>query len=154
MKILLKFNQRYGFTPVESRVILILVSTFIVGIGIKGVKSFYMSTPEYDYKSLDSAFIALSDTQNFVTARPRDSGDNRMSTPNKVGISIININQATKDDLLQLPGVGDTIAERIVSYRNRIGRFKSIKELMHVHGIGKKKFEKIESLVTTGADNE
>ena len=55
----------------------------------------------------------------------------------------ININTATADLLITLPGVGDSIAERIIKHRTEVGEFKSVSELLAIKGIGEKKFEKI-----------
>ncbi len=55
----------------------------------------------------------------------------------------ININQAGRDELIKLPGVGGVLARRIIEYRNQRGVFSSIDELIKVKGIGDKKLEKI-----------
>ena len=60
----------------------------------------------------------------------------------------IDLNLAQADDLALLPGIGDTIAERIVRYRTETGPFHGIEEIMKVDGIGKKKFEKIKDYIT------
>ena len=49
-----------------------------------------------------------------------------------------------------LPGIGDTIAQRIVAYREQHGPFKNIDELKNVDGIGDKKFAAIRGAVTVG----
>ncbi len=54
------------------------------------------------------------------------------------GISKININTATIEELAQLKGVGEKIAESIVKYREEIGLFKSVADLEQVKGIGPK----------------
>lgn len=56
----------------------------------------------------------------------------------------IDLNSATVDQLTSLPGVGPTLAGRIVAYREEAGRFGSIDELLNVKGIGEKNFQKIE----------
>ena len=56
----------------------------------------------------------------------------------------VNLNTATVEQLTTLPGVGPTLAARIVEYRERAGQFGSAEELMNVKGIGEKNFEKIE----------
>lgn len=54
----------------------------------------------------------------------------------------ININTATESELAaNIPGVGESIAKRIVEYRNYNGDFASIDEIKNVSGIGDKKFE-------------
>lgn len=60
----------------------------------------------------------------------------------------IDINSAGVDDLVLLPGVGPKTAERILSYRQENGKFKSVEDLMNVKGIGQKKFNKLKSSVT------
>ena len=53
----------------------------------------------------------------------------------------ININKASVDDLMQLKGIGQKYAERIVEYREKNGLFKQIEDIMNVKGIGSKIFE-------------
>ncbi len=54
----------------------------------------------------------------------------------------ININTASKEDLMSLNGIGDSISERIISYR-KDSRFNSIEDIKNVNGIGDAIFEKI-----------
>ena len=60
----------------------------------------------------------------------------------------IDLNTASLTDLQTLPGVGASLAQRILDYRKENGGFKSIEELMNVKGIGEKSFEKIRPLVS------
>lgn len=48
----------------------------------------------------------------------------------------LDLNQADRVELMQLPGVGETIADRIVEYRDENGPFESIDDLRHVKGVG------------------
>ncbi|MCQ4923739.1 helix-hairpin-helix domain-containing protein [Tissierella carlieri] len=58
----------------------------------------------------------------------------------------ININTCSKEDLISLPGIGETIAGRIIEYRST-NPFKSIEDIKNVSGIGDKKFEGIKELI-------
>lgn len=59
----------------------------------------------------------------------------------------INLNKATKEELMTLPGVGDSRAENIIQYRNENGGFKNIDEIMLISGIKEGLFEKIKDLI-------
>lgn len=60
----------------------------------------------------------------------------------------ININTATKEELETIPGIGPALAERIIEYRNKNGKFKSIEDLKNVSGIGDKLFESLKENIT------
>ena len=62
----------------------------------------------------------------------------------------ININKATVEELVQIKGIGQKYAERIISFRDKNGPFNKIEDIMNVKGIGPKKFELIKDLITTG----
>lgn len=61
--------------------------------------------------------------------------------------SKISINDSDADQLDQLPGVGPSIASKIVDYRERNGPFRSLEQLTEVSGIGPKMLENIKDLV-------
>lgn len=62
--------------------------------------------------------------------------------------TLVHLNTAQDWELENLPGIGRSYAERILAYRDSIGRFDSIQQLMDVHGIGPAKFEKIAPYIT------
>lgn len=59
----------------------------------------------------------------------------------------ININTATEEELDTLPGIGPSTASKIIEYRTKNGKFKSIEEIKEVSGIGDAKYEKIKDLI-------
>jgi competence protein ComEA len=62
----------------------------------------------------------------------------------------ININTASRSELMDLPGIGSSLSERIVDYRNTHGSFRTIEDLRRVSGIGEKRFEAIMNRITVG----
>ena len=63
----------------------------------------------------------------------------------------VNLNTATKDELIALPGIGPAKAQAILDYRAQHGGFRSVEELKDVKGIGAKRFEKLKGDLTVGA---
>lgn len=62
----------------------------------------------------------------------------------------ININTATVSELDLLPGVGEVIAERIVSFRKENGPFRSVDDLIHVEGVSDRTIDGFRDQVTVG----
>mgnify|MGYP001595060996 CR=1 FL=1 len=62
--------------------------------------------------------------------------------------AIVNINKATAQELETIRGIGPSIAERIIKYREEKGPFKQPQDLVSVRGVGGAKFEKIKSQIT------
>ena len=58
--------------------------------------------------------------------------------------SVVNINTATKEELMRLNGVGEKKAETIIEYREENGLFNKKEDLMNIPGIGQKTFENLQ----------
>ena len=67
--------------------------------------------------------------------------------PGGEGDALININLATKEELMKLNGVGEAKAELIITYRQAKGGFKDIKDIMKIKGIKQKFFDKIKDKI-------
>lgn len=60
----------------------------------------------------------------------------------------ININTATKEELMTITGIGEVYATRIIEYRELIGHFTCLEELLEIKGIGEKRLAKWKPFLT------
>ena len=60
---------------------------------------------------------------------------------------LININTATKEELMTIPNIGESKADKIIEYRNK-DKFEKIEDILNVSGIGESIFEKIKTYIT------
>lgn len=73
----------------------------------------------------------------------------RMEAQKLILFSIpLDLNKVSVEDLCLIPDIGESIAREIVSYRNKIGKFRSIEELKSVKGIGEVKFQSIKKYLS------
>ena len=80
-----------------------------------------------------------------------NNSDSNMSTIDYVAdthSTCVNINTASKEILMSLPGIGEVKATAIIAYRQEYGRFNTKEELKNVSGIGDKTYEKLAQLIT------
>ena len=66
---------------------------------------------------------------------------------NTSAINGININKAQEKELTTLPGIGTSLASKIIQYRNENGKFNKKEEIKNVNGVGEKKYEDIKDLI-------
>ena len=62
----------------------------------------------------------------------------------------VDLNRASQEELERLPGVGPVMAERILSLRKSVGRFRGLEELQSIRGIGSATIERLRPLVIIG----
>ena len=95
--------------------------------------------PNKNEKELDQekAYIT-SESGNNVIVKDKIEGGKKQK---------VNINEAKQEDFEQLPGIGPSIAKKIVEYREQNGKFTSIDELQEVKGIGEAKFKNIKEYI-------
>lgn len=89
-------------------------------------------------------FMILNPNDHYVQLIPQQSAPSgKLSNP-------ININTATIDELVLLPGIGENTANKILSYRQENGPFDSISDLSNVTGIGPETLREISNYITVG----
>ncbi|RPI06280.1 MAG: helix-hairpin-helix domain-containing protein [Ignavibacteriae bacterium] len=133
-----RFADWMALTKTERKVILFLTATLLAGAGIRLVQATFPSAPNFDYHASDSTFAALS-----AAPDDRSAGTEGIEEPS----GKLNINTATRQQLLDLPGIGEVTAKRILEYRAATGKFISVDDLRAVKGMSGKKIETLRPLV-------
>lgn len=112
-------------------------------------------TKQADISKVNLAY-QLSDGQKlYIPSINEKETENYISEENEEGIieniqdnnEKININTATQTEFETLPGIGPSIAYKIVEYRKENGKFKNIEDLKKISGIGENKYKQIENFV-------
>lgn len=115
------------------------------------------ATKEADLNQINLAYI-LEDGQKIYIPNKNEkidedeyitegNGNNIGNNSQKEGEKV-NINEAMQTELEELPGIGPSLASRIIEYREQNGEFKKIEELQNVKGIGDAKYNDIKDKVT------
>ncbi len=90
-------------------------------------------------------FPCVDEASNYSLLESEDTkGKEGVSSDN----SLVNINSATVEELMKLPGIGEVRAKKIISYREANGSFKSVTEIKKIDGIKDKLYDDIKGLIT------
>jgi comEA protein len=142
MSIWTKLNPNNFFTKEEIKILLFLILFTTGGVILKNFDEiFQIQKPKNQFENtdIDSILVAVFsdekiDKSETIINPKRDNSLKKHS---------IDLNKATVEELIKLPGIGENTAMKIIEYRQRFGGFKKIEELMRVERIGQKTFEKI-----------
>lgn len=161
------------FTRQEQRIAILLAILILLGIGLTLAKRFQpgwvmrlsMGEPDFDVveeevstqPEYDRDIAAAKSNQAAASTQdikpPNESGALNMSHQRASGDIRININTASKEELITLPGIGPVLAQRIIDYRQKYGKFGSIREITGVSGIGDVTLRKFMDNITLGNDD-
>jgi competence protein ComEA len=104
------------------------------------------ATTQVDLTKVNLAYI-LSDGEKIYIPSVNDEDCESENTSTQTGSTKVNINTATQEQLEVLNGIGESLAQSIVDYRNKNGKFSAIEDIKNVSGIGDSKFEKIKDYI-------
>ena len=94
-----------------------------------------------------SSSVPVDDTSGSAAAQPDETSDTAESG-NEDPTFPVNLNTATLEQLDTVPGIGEVIAERILAYRESVGQFQTVEELLNVKGIGEKTLQEMREYLT------
>jgi competence ComEA-like helix-hairpin-helix protein len=147
-------HEKLGFTHTEVRVVVFLGWMLLAGLGVRWARERYFpddhqGIPTFDYTRDDSVFIARSELIDSLEAPPAppSPGHRSKTASGTLQPNSIDLNAATREQLIQLPGIGPQFADRILRFREEHGPFGAIDDLTRVRGIGPKKLAKIRPFV-------
>ena len=107
----------------------------------------YVNQAEYVYDAERVSIPTAGEAEELRT----DAGAER-ETPlqgaGQTGNGLININTASRTELMEIPGIGESKADRIISYRENHGRFGSVDEIRNVSGIVSVIYEGLKDYIT------
>ena len=96
-------------------------------------------------KASASSATAAAATEDGADAAPKKRTPKELSGK-------LNVNTASEDQLMLLPGVGPAMSDRIIGYRAKYGSFKRVADLRKVKGIGYKTLKKLEPYLDVKGD--
>ena len=147
-----RLSDWLALTGTERKVILFLSGTVLVGAGIRLYQETFPSVPRFDYTTSDSTFAALSQKETEGSSADKslvvDSNAEESTAEDDTATTRVNINIASKQELMTLPGIGEVMSDRIIAYRTDVGLFQSIEELRKVKGLSKRKLEQLTPFIT------
>lgn len=122
-----------GFSRNETAVLLFLIITFIAGMGVWFYRTRWAPLPDIQVDA---------EVEERISKGLIEVDDAEVVENDTLHMKLL-LNSAEREDLEGLPGIGVTIAGRIVEYRRQHGEFHSLDELLKIKGIGPKTLERI-----------
>ena len=105
------------------------------------------NNPDFEYITMASGDGASDVGSGGVGSSGSSGSGNSSGGGSLTGYSVVNINTATQTELESLPGIGPSLALKIINYRNQNGKFSSVEEIKNVSGIGDSKFEAMKKYI-------
>lgn len=141
---------------IKNIVIILLILAAVLGLILSRIQpkvgeldekiTFYSKSPENaEISTKTEGQEGQNQTESDANSSDNSDTSGIVSAPENGKISL---NKATKEELMSLPGIGETKALAIIEYRNRYNGFVSIEEITQVKGIGESTFNKIKAYLS------
>lgn len=143
----IKVTPRKASSDIEVKSGYIHISGAVIHPGVYPIS---IGTRLFEVIAMAGGFTSKADRDSVNMARTVTDGEQVLVAgvgSASVNDGLIHLNKATAADLDKLPGIGPTLSERIIDWRNANGGFKKIEDLRRVGGIGDKLFAGIKELV-------
>ena len=124
------------------------ISTLILCkcVNVESALTGIVVTHVFENISLNLAQVISDEEQIMILTMEEAEAKARMEREQQAGI--VNLNTASKEQLMTLPGIGESRAEDIIRYRKESGGFQSVEEIMNVPGIKESAYLKIKDSIT------
>lgn len=100
-------------------------------------------TEDADLSGINRAAVLTDGEKIYIPSEGEVKKDTSYSVDTSADDGLININEASSEELQMISGVGPVTAEKIIAYRTTYGKFSKVEDLQEVNGIGAKTFEQI-----------
>jgi competence protein ComEA len=159
-----QLSKKIGLTQTELKISLFVIIIFLFGLTYKVFFDKQDTVPYqvFDYTEEDEKFYGSSKDTSLVNFQKSDEKEvdykqevldfnsqsfDNIQKKNLPAEKSINLNSAKFEELVNLPGIGEKTAQKIIEYREQHKRFKNINELLNVKGIGEAKLAKIKKYI-------
>ena len=157
-------SKKTGLTQTELKISIFIVLVFLIGLTYKLIFDQKDTVPyqKFDYTEEDEKFYNSGKDTSSINNQKSDDKEvdykqevldfNSQSFDNIQKKTLpaeksINLNSATVEELVNLPGIGEKTAQKIIEYRDKHKRFRNINELLNIKGIGEAKLAKIKKYI-------
>ncbi len=135
-------------------VALLLIAAVFAYLGFSQPKVSNDYTVEQTTAQVYSPEFDTTVQENSATSQYYENNDyedvsNTADNDDNISVSFpLNLNTCTKEELMEIDGIGEVRADAIIAYREKLGGYSSVEQLKDISGIGDKTFEKIAPYVT------